>query len=47
MKQEEKISVEIHHVLQQLGIDQQKFENQVMMSSSQSTPRNAQLLQKQ
>lgn len=46
MKHEEKILVNIHQVLQQLGIDPQKFQPTTGISSSQPTPKSAQLSQK-
>ncbi|WP_187274174.1 hypothetical protein [Paenibacillus sp. N3.4] len=47
MKNEEKILLNIHQILQQLGIDPQKFQQTTSISSSPSTPRSAQLSQKQ
>lgn len=47
MKQEFKISVDIQEILSHLGIDIQKFQTQDDTCSSQSTPKNAQPLQKQ
>jgi hypothetical protein len=46
MSHEDKIAVDIYRILEQLGIDKQKIQTQNITHSSQTTPMNAQPLQK-